>query len=472
LHRPSLPRRVPPRLPWRAPRFELLLLVLVAVVALSPVYPLNDGQDVSRLCLTLSLANHLRLDSDACLGSAVAEDKSFYNGHYYSDKAPGLSVLEIPMAKAVGMPEPQTSPVESLRLWAVRISVSGLAFLFAAFLIGRISEGIAPGYGGAALLAFALGTLVSPFAAANFDHVAAGTLGLAAFVLAWARRHHLAGLVAGAALLVEYEAATILVVVGVYVALQGWRPLLHYLRGVLPGVALLWTYNWLAFGAPWHVSYHYLANQYAADQDSGLFGIGLPHLSGLRETFVGTGGLLVISPVVVAAAYGLVLFGRRYRAEAITCAAVVVAYLLVTIGYFAPYGGLSPGPRFLVPALPFLALGLGPAFARRFRLTALLTAVSVVAMTASTLTWTAIGSPAHTIWDDLVHLPGQGGSSQLVGALVETPLSFVGGGRTLGGVIVALAAFAACIVALGPARRSPAASPGRAGSAASSPTRS
>ena len=41
-------------LPWRRPRYELVLLVLVAFVALSPVQEIT-AQDTSRLCLTGAL---------------------------------------------------------------------------------------------------------------------------------------------------------------------------------------------------------------------------------------------------------------------------------------------------------------------------------------------------------------------------------------------------------------------------------
>ena len=49
------------------------------------------------------------------------------------------------------------------------------------------------------------------------------------------------------------------------------------------------------------------------------------------------------------------------RAEALACAAATLVFALLSVGYFDPYGGESPGPRFLVPALPFLALGLADA---------------------------------------------------------------------------------------------------------------
>ncbi|MHB8469828.1 MAG: hypothetical protein ACYDCH_08750 [Gaiellaceae bacterium] len=85
---------------------------------------------------------------------------------------------------------------------------------------------------------------------------------------------------------------------------------------------------------------------------------------------VGSRGLLVVSPVAVAAATGLALLWRRERrAEAAVCAAITIAFVLLDAGYFPPYGGTSPGTRFLVPALPFLALGPAAAFERLPRLT-------------------------------------------------------------------------------------------------------
>ena len=47
-----------------------------------------------------------------------------------------------------------------------------------------------------------------------------------------------------------------------------------------------------------------------------------------------------------------VLVGDRGAGVA---AGMTVAFVLSDAGYFLPYGGNSPGPRFLVPALPFLA---------------------------------------------------------------------------------------------------------------------
>ena len=128
--------------------------------------------------------------------------------------------------------------------------------------------------------------------------------------------------------------------------------------------------------------------------------------------------------------------------------AVAFAFLFLDCGYIFPLGGLSPGPRYLVPALPFLALGLAPAFARRFRLTAALTVVSVVAMTGVTLTWPNGPPGAGTIWSWIVSVPVDLGSSRLVHGLVENVLARVGPGPVYGAVLVSLCAAGALAVSL------------------------
>jgi hypothetical protein len=335
----------------------------------------------------------------------------------------------------------------------IRLCTSGLAFLACAFMVGRIAEGLRPGFGGPALVAFSLGTLIAPFAVSNFEHVPSAALGFGAFVLAWRRNPLLAGLAAGAALTVDYEAGLVLVVVGAYVALQGPWPVFHYIRGVLPGAALLWTYNWMAFGAPWRLSYHYLANGYAQQQKTGLLGVGVPTLHGVREVFVGSGGLLVVSPVLVAAAAGFVLLAREHRAEAIVCCVISAGLVLADCGYFLPYGGLSPGPRFVIPALPFLAVGLGPAFARLPRTTFALTVLSVLPMIGLTLTWAMGAHDRETIWGELARVPVQLGSSRFRHNLAANALDWLGPGRIYGAAAVGLAAVAALALSLAAIRR-------------------
>jgi hypothetical protein len=421
----------------------VLLLALVAAVALLPVYDRND-QELSRFCLTQAVL-HGHLSNDRCL--APSFDKALYGGHLYSDKAPGLSFAAVPVAGAV-----QLRPVEEIngpdgRLWAVRVLTSGVAFLLGAFLVGRVGEGLAPGRGGAALVAFALGTIVAPLAATGFAHVSAATLGFATFVLASRRRALLAGLAGGAALLVEYQTAAVLLAVGVYLLLRGLRDAAAYVAGLLPGVGVLLAYDALAFGSPLHLSYRYVA---IPQQTAGFFGIGLPHAHATWEVFGDSSGLLVVSPVLVAAAYGLFLLARTYPVEAGVCAAVTMLFLLLVCGYYLPYGGTLLGPRFFVPALPFLAVGLGPAFERRPRLTSLLAVASALAVLGLTLVWAQHPPIVGTIWSELGRVVSEGRTSGLMRHMGENVIGWTSAGSGWGLALMVASAAAALALSLAP----------------------
>ena len=335
-----------------------------------------------------------------------------------------------------------------VRYWLVNVFSVGIALLASAWLLGRVAEGLTPGYGAMALVLFALGTLVFPLAAVDFNHVPAAAVTFGAFLLAWKRRPGLAGLAAGAAVLVEYEAGLVVVVLAMYLALLGWREVVRFFAGVAPAALILGAYNWAAFGAPWHMSYSYVDNVFANQQKTGFFGIDRPDIFGLDRVFAGSGGLLVVSPVLLMAAYGLVVFGRHYKAEAIVAAAVTALFVLMNASYFLPYGGGSPGPRFLVVALPFIALGLGPALATRPIPTLILGALSVGAMTALTLIWNGPGPLRNGVWGELARYRSSSAPRDSSRISPRNALSFVGPGKVWGGLVVVSCAAAAFIVAL------------------------
>jgi hypothetical protein len=436
-------------LPWARPRHELLLLALVAVAALSPVYVVST-QDLSHFCLTRAIAAG-ELKIDECAGYTV--DRSVYDGHFYSNKAPGMSLFAVPAAEAVRLPTGSKWNFESdPRLWGVRVLTSGVAFLLCVFMVGRITEGVAPGTGAPALVAFGLGTLMSAFAATGFDHVMTAAFGLAAFALAWARRPGLAGLAAGAAYLVEYQGAAIALIVLAYVGLRGRGPVVRYVAGVVPGVAVSAAYSWAAFGAPWHNPHSYELNRFAGvDPHSGVLGVHFPSAHGIRLVFVGDRGLLVAWRVVAAAAAGLWLLWRRgYRAETVVAALVAAAFVIGDCGYGDPYGGLSAGPRYLIPGLPFLALGLGPAFARWRVPTAVLTSVSIVAGTTLMLTWAGSADLhyRHSVWGELARFLARGTDARLYDELAKNVLVWAGPNRLVAAGVVCACAAAAYAVSL------------------------
>ena len=396
---------------WRRYPRERLLLALVAVSTLG-VINLPNVQDITRISLSRSLVERGSVNIDPY--HRLTTDRSFYNGHWYSDKAPGLSLLEIPTVEALRGIDAISGSRSRLpiwkhvgHIWLIRVLTSGIGLLAAAFVLGRAAESLRPGYAAPVVITFALGTLVAPLAVTSFEHVVAAAFGFAAFVLATRRRSlaPIAGALAGAAVLVEYQAVLIALVVAIYVAVRyGWRSLLGFCAGGVPAAIGLGAYDWAAFGSPFHLSYKYVANQYTKEQQQGFFGIGTPTLHGAHLVFLDGKGMLLVSPIVVIAAAGLVLLWRRgLRAEAAVCIAVTLLFLFANMAYFEPYGGDSPGPRFFVPALPFLALGLVEAYHRWLLPTAVLAIWSVTVTTFDGLTWGMLNKlfyrwAPNTIW--------------------------------------------------------------------------
>jgi hypothetical protein len=426
----------------RGYRFEPLVLVLVALAALPPI-SLTGPQDRTRYELT----RHIVLYQTLTVENELF-DRSLYHGHSFSDKAPGMSFLAVPAYQLERVLGIARIPTEwrregDITLWLVRVLTSGVLFLLAVLVVGRLAEGIVAGTGALTAAVFGVATIAAPLAPTLFEHDSAGALAITAFALLWRGRRPwaiaLAGFCAGAAVLFQYATGVIGVVLAVYAAIRHGRRAAWYVLGAVPAAIALAAYNWSAFGSPFHLSYRYVANAYTEKQHRGFFGIGVPSFHGLREELIGSRGLLWYSPVCFAAAVGLWLLWRRgTRAEAAVCAVVTVAFVLLNGGYFLPYGGGSPGPRFLAPALPFLLLGLPCALARFRWPTLALALVSTVLMSIDALSW-GVRKEGDPSW-----LPGKND-------VMTTAWMWLGLHRDAGAAVCfgfALAAFAVGTVAL------------------------
>ncbi len=126
--------------------------------------------------------------------------------------------------------------------------------------------------------------------------------------------------------------------------------------------------------------------------------------------------------------------------------------MIFDAGYFEPYGGDSPGPRYVIPALPFLLTGLGPSFARRPAVTAVLAAASVIASTAMALTWPGGVNAAEvyrwSVWRELASLPVHGSSALIATWAQPNILGRLGIGNLGSAAIVTATALVALAIAL------------------------
>ena len=314
-------------------------------------------------------------------------DIAVSNGHYYSDKAPGASLLALApvavgrlLSRAVGV-DPGSFPGIAWTSYVATVATSAVFTVIAALAVFWITLfwGFSRGAALFSATAYGVATPAWCYATLFMGHgVTAGCLMLA-FAAALAlevadepQQNGLAwtvGLAAGWAVVTEFPAA----VPVLFITLLVWMNVRKYSRaaavstllrvclgGGLAAVVLM-GYHFAAFGSPFHIGY--ASEQGFEELHTGFFGITTPEWWRVREILIGRyRGLLPLAPLMAVTPIGLWLLARvEGRGRAVFVATATAAfYLLLNASYFYWEGGWSYGPRQIMPALPFVALGLAP----------------------------------------------------------------------------------------------------------------
>ena len=140
---------------------------------------------------------------------------------------------------------------------------------------------------------------------------------------------------------------------------RGWRAATALAVAAGIGLALLlWRNDYL------HGSLFDFGYPSAAEGGKALNTFETPLITGLIGFLVSPGkSIFLFSPPILLALAGLPRLWRRDRGLAFVAAAAPIAYLLFFATYTQWEGGYCYGPRYLVPALALLGLGVGPALA-------------------------------------------------------------------------------------------------------------
>jgi hypothetical protein len=360
-------------------------LIIFCLLAFVYAYFYQDGawNANSRFSLIFALVQEGRLTIDSYNNKPGTEtgDVSFFDGHYYSDKAIGVSVAGaiayVPlywMKRLIDHPNLVTVKMTlTFLVIGLPSAISGcLIYILCLYWTKSRFRSFWTA------LAIALGTMALPYGVIFFSHQFASSLLFGAFFLiyllkvrpeAWQNGYlFLIGLLLGWALIAEYPTSLIILALAVYYLSIVWRNQAHrhwrslvlpVLGGAVP-LLLQLVYNRLCFGNFLTIGYQTHQNSYfVSEMGKGLMGIHWPDLRVLfYMTLHPTMGVFWQSPVLLLSAAGAVVAFRKrpMREEAILSLWVIVSYFVIQSGYYMWWGGFALGPRHIIPVLPFFCI--------------------------------------------------------------------------------------------------------------------
>jgi len=353
-------------------RTKVTLFVLL-FASYAYFYQAGGWNQNSRFALVRAITNEHTLNIDPFHLSTG--DKAFFDGHYYSDKAPGIALSAVPVV-ALARPivrgfggDPENYAGIALLSWLATVMTAGLFTALAGVTLYTLAQELGASASGAlfAAVTFGLGSPIWTLATIFIGHAFSAALLVFAFAAACRARDGrdgaLVGLCAGWAVVSEFPAA----IPAVLIALLTVANTLHLDRtrmlrilvamtaSALFCAAVLMLFQYLCFGSPFHLAYS--SEQGYVGMQEGIYGVNVPKWLRLRRILFGEyRGLFPLAPTLIVAPLGW--FAMRRRMVAGLAATIAVYYVLLNASYAYWEGGWSYGPRHAAPAIPFLCLGL------------------------------------------------------------------------------------------------------------------
>jgi len=392
----------------RAGSHAAWLLAAMLFIASAYFYQDPEWNGNSRLNLTRAIVERGTFSIDAYHDAPgwATGDKAFFDGHYYSDKAIGTSMMAVPVYLLLfGASRVLGSTLDPVVIKHVLTTVvMGATFTLCGLAMFSIARRIMGDPWKAALptLTIALGTMLWPYSAVFYGHVPAAAFLASTFALLYAVRTSgtagtrgawfWIGISVSMAFLSDHTAA--LVIVGLaayalYVLRQlTWAAKLRCAWPAVPGILLpllvFFAYNQVVYGQPVAFGYMYeVEERFQAIMGLGLMGIRLPTPGpSYHITFDPRFGLFWLSPVLLLPIVGYYIpyRERRNRPEAVLSLYAIGIILAMNAASYLWYGGSAFGPRLVISALPFFIVPLALLPARWTRALLILGVISAANM--------------------------------------------------------------------------------------------
>ncbi len=364
----------------------------------------SNWNSVPRIALVLSIIEDGKLTINEY--RKATGDIAVYKRQFYSDKAPGMALMAVPVVAAArpfiksSFPEAEwlnesgrTTLYFALIQQIANMFTTAIFMVLAALTIYFLALRLGAGLSGAVFgaLAYGLATPAWGWATAFFGHNPAGACLIMGFAAVYyiavppggVKKDVLLGFAAGAllswAVVIEIPSAPASAIIGLFgiYSARTWekrriiRVFMPGLVGALVFISPMLVYNYMITGSPFGSLYSYTL--YYSGMRKGIFGLtSLEPSLILKLLFTPGHGLFWLSPVLLTAPYAFYKLWKTPGAKpvAVTLAAVPLYYLLMNSSYEYWTGGGSTGPRYLTPMLPFLCLPLAVMWSgagKRFR---------------------------------------------------------------------------------------------------------
>lgn len=358
--------------PWLK-RNAWLIAIACAYLYIFPHFPkTKNANELPRVYLVKAMVDDHTFAIDGGVKRwGKTPDVADAGGHSYSNKAPGSSMLVAPVYAAFSL---FGELGLDFTVWLCRI-VAGVipTLLFLRLLSGFLERYADPVVVRVVVIAYALGSMAMTFSVMFIAHQLSAVVVGACWILAldYADRRRgvraliAAGLLAGCAPLVDYQAAFAIPVIAIHaiVKLRG-RTGAEYARilgiaaaaAAIP-IAILLAYHHAAFGSPLCTGYDpaCVKTPWEGLQNQGFLGLSSFRLrSFVGSTVAPDNGLFTLAPWLLLAIPGAVLLWKRDRAMTITCSTLAVMYIVFVSSLAMWRAGWSVGPRYITVMLPFL----------------------------------------------------------------------------------------------------------------------